>query len=181
MAGETQTAATLDDLRREEGKAELVGGRIVHLMPTGFRPGKIVGLIYMSLHAHAAPRPGTAWPSPDNVLGTPCRNWHLVASRFRRMLRCSQAPCRRTTWTSWEGPRPWRSRSGVRETTVPGPRSNAAKRADYFGGGTQVVWDVDPRARVIRSHRAGRLRPVLGVSLRTGCRRRASGGSRVAP
>jgi Uma2 family endonuclease len=27
-----------------------------------------------------------------------------------------------------------------------------AKRADYFEAGTQVVWDVDPRANLIRSY-----------------------------
>ena len=30
----------------------------------------------------------------------------------------------------------------------------AAKRADYFEAGSQVLWDVDPRARLIRSYRA---------------------------
>ncbi|MCA1667946.1 MAG: Uma2 family endonuclease [Thermomicrobia bacterium] len=28
----------------------------------------------------------------------------------------------------------------------------AAKRAEYFAAGTQVVWDVDPRARTIASY-----------------------------
>ena len=35
--------ATIDDLLRVEGKAELINGRIVHLMVTGFRPGEIGG------------------------------------------------------------------------------------------------------------------------------------------
>ena len=34
MSSGIQTAATLDDLMRVEGKAELIGGRIVHLMST---------------------------------------------------------------------------------------------------------------------------------------------------
>jgi len=35
MASVISTRATLDDLCRVEGKAELIGGRIVHLMATG--------------------------------------------------------------------------------------------------------------------------------------------------
>ena len=30
----------------------------------------------------------------------------------------------------------------------------AAKRADYFEAGTKVVWDVDPKAGVVRSYRS---------------------------
>ena len=30
----------------------------------------------------------------------------------------------------------------------------AAKRADYFEAGTKVVWDVDPKAKLIRSYRS---------------------------
>lgn len=33
-------------------------------------------------------------------------------------------------------------------------RAMAAKRVDYFEAGTQVVWDVDPVAKVIRCYRA---------------------------
>lgn len=40
-----------------------------------------------------------------------------------------------------------------------GPKADevyAAKRRDYFDAGTAVVWDVDPRARTVRSYRADR-------------------------
>jgi Uma2 family endonuclease len=30
----------------------------------------------------------------------------------------------------------------------------AAKRADYFASGTAVVWDVDPKAKIVRAFRA---------------------------
>ena len=41
MATETaQKRATLEDLYREEGPAELIGGRIIRAM-TGERPGKV--------------------------------------------------------------------------------------------------------------------------------------------
>ncbi len=45
--------ATLDDLLRIEGKAELVGGRIVEQMPTGHLPNRIAGRIFISLHNHS--------------------------------------------------------------------------------------------------------------------------------
>src|SRR5437879_1053236 len=45
--------ATLDDLARTEGKAELIGGRIVHCMPTGDLPSDVANEIYVSLRAHA--------------------------------------------------------------------------------------------------------------------------------
>jgi Uma2 family endonuclease len=41
--------ATLADLARTPGKAELIGGRIVHLMPTGLRSNLVAGRIYRSL------------------------------------------------------------------------------------------------------------------------------------
>src|SRR5437867_3388490 len=45
--------ATLADLREVTGKAELIGGRIVPLMPTGRRPNRIAGRIFRSLDDHA--------------------------------------------------------------------------------------------------------------------------------
>jgi hypothetical protein len=50
MATETTTRATIDDLYREPGKAELIGGRIVRLPPLGHLPGRIVGRIATSLY-----------------------------------------------------------------------------------------------------------------------------------
>jgi hypothetical protein len=41
--------ATLDDLYRVEGKAELVGGRIIHPMASGHWPGRIAENIFVSL------------------------------------------------------------------------------------------------------------------------------------
>ena len=49
-----KSAATLDDLYRVEGKAELIGGRIVQYMPTGFRPSVIAARIFMNLAASVA-------------------------------------------------------------------------------------------------------------------------------
>src|SRR5262245_65742072 len=49
MATAASAQATLDDLARESGKAELIGGRIVRLMPTGRWPNRVAGRIYRSL------------------------------------------------------------------------------------------------------------------------------------
>jgi Uma2 family endonuclease len=43
------TRATLDDLMRFDGKAELIGGRIVEFMASGFLPGRVAGRIFRKL------------------------------------------------------------------------------------------------------------------------------------
>jgi len=54
MSSATQhPAATLADLARHEGKAELIAGRIVPLMPTGYRPNLVAFRIARSLDDHA--------------------------------------------------------------------------------------------------------------------------------
>src|SRR4051794_13733193 len=54
MTPTTQTPATLDDLYRVEGKAELIGGRIVHYMASGFDPSRVAFEIAVSLRLHAS-------------------------------------------------------------------------------------------------------------------------------
>ena len=53
MSSAIQTAATLDDLYRVNGKAELISGRIIPLMPTGRRPSRVATRIFRSLDDHA--------------------------------------------------------------------------------------------------------------------------------
>ena len=67
MSTATATRATIDDLLLVEGKAELIDGRIVELMGTGSRPGRVGGKIYRSLDDWAeATGIGVAYP--DNVI-----------------------------------------------------------------------------------------------------------------
>jgi hypothetical protein len=54
MSSATHAAATLDDLRRVEGKAELIAGRIVHLVPTGYKPNRVAARIGDSAEAALA-------------------------------------------------------------------------------------------------------------------------------
>jgi Uma2 family endonuclease len=60
--------ATLDDLYRvpENGKAELVDGEIVLMLPTGGIPGRSGGRIYISLDDYER-RTGRGYACPDNV------------------------------------------------------------------------------------------------------------------
>jgi Uma2 family endonuclease len=144
---------TLEDLAKVDGKAELVQGRIIHLMPTGDYPSEIAQEIYVSLRGHAKKtKKGIA--KGDNVgyavpeLASGRESFSPDASYF-------------------EGPRPPRNMSfisgaprfaaEVRSEYSYGDSAEeeiAAKRADYFEAGTLVVWDVDPRAEVIRVYRA---------------------------
>src|SRR6266700_1970171 len=54
MASTTQTPATLDDLYKVEGKAELIGGRIVHFMASGYKPSRVALRIAFRLDAYAS-------------------------------------------------------------------------------------------------------------------------------
>src|SRR5947208_9214491 len=49
-----KTRATIEDLYKVEGKAELVTGEIVHMPPAGEDPGMAGGQIFVSLHQYAS-------------------------------------------------------------------------------------------------------------------------------
>ena len=49
----TTRPATIEDLYKVEGKAELVNGEIVHISPTGCDPGRAGDAIMVSLWQHA--------------------------------------------------------------------------------------------------------------------------------
>lgn len=145
--------ATLDDLRRERGKAELIAGRIVPLMPTGFLPGRVGGRIYQSLDAHATAA-GRGVALPDNVgfavpmLASGRQSFSPDAAYYDGPL-----PADLTDFIAG----PPTLAVEVRSKGDVGPAAEeemAAKRADYFEAGTLVVWDVDPVARLIRSYRS---------------------------
>ncbi|HEX8201066.1 MAG TPA: Uma2 family endonuclease [Isosphaeraceae bacterium] len=148
----TSTRATLADLARTPGKAELIGGRIVHLMPTGHRPNRIAFHITRSLDDYTrATGRGVAYT--DNIGFT-----------------VPELPSGRQSFSPdasyYDGPPPADEMdfvSGpptlaveVRSKTDYGDAAEAemaTKRADYFQAGTPVVWDVDPRAACVRVYR----------------------------
>ena len=45
-----KTRATIEDLHKVEGKAELVNGEVVCMSPTGRKPGRAGGKIYRRLY-----------------------------------------------------------------------------------------------------------------------------------
>src|SRR5437870_6937880 len=53
MATLTKDAATLDDLLKVDGKAELIAGRIVHFMASGALPSAVAFEIAVSLREYA--------------------------------------------------------------------------------------------------------------------------------
>ncbi len=152
MAGvRTETTATIEDLYRVDGKAELIDGRIVPLMPTGRRPNRIAFRIAKSLDDHAeATHEGEVYT--DNMgfavpkLSSGRESFSPDASYYLGPFPSNEMRC-------IKGPPTFavevRSESDYGD---PAEQRRAAKRADYFEAGTRVVWDVDPRARVIRSY-----------------------------
>jgi len=153
MSSATQAAATLDDLRRVEGKAELIAGRIVHLMPTGHKPNRVAARIYRSLDDHAeATGRGVAYT--DNM-GFAVPELSSERQSFSPDASYYMGPLPQDDMDFVEGPPTLavevRSKGDYGDSAE---AALAAKRADYFEAGTKVVWDVDPKARLIRAYRA---------------------------
>lgn len=145
----TKTEATIEDLYRVPGKAELVNGEIVHMPPTGGDPGYVGDGLVVSLWMYAKQRgigiavgdnKGFVVDLPHRKLFSPDAAYHLgeKTPRFYQ-----GAPIFAVE---------------VRSENDYGPaaeREMAQKRADYFAAGTQVVWDVDVlRDQVVRVYRA---------------------------
>jgi putative restriction endonuclease len=72
----TKTEATIEDLYKVEGKAELVNGEIVHMPPTGGLPNQAAGEIFVSLRQYTR-RTKSGHAVSDNaafVVNLPHRN-----------------------------------------------------------------------------------------------------------
>jgi Uma2 family endonuclease len=140
--------ATLDDLYRTEGKAELIGGRIVYHMATGIRPNEVAGNIYVSLRAYVK-QTGRGRAFTDHV-----------------GFAIPKLPSGRESFSPdasfYDGPLPadlMRFVSGpptlaveVRSEGDYGDAAEAemaAKRDEYFAVGAMLVWHVDPVAETI--------------------------------
>jgi Uma2 family endonuclease len=150
----TAQRATLDDLYRTEGKAELIGGRIVQLMATGKRPNRVAGNIYLSLRLYERQKPGQGEAYTDNLgftvpaLPSGRESFSPDASFYR-----GPAPANEMRFI--EGPPTFAVEVRSENDYTPSAEAElAAKRADYFAAGTLVVWDVDPVAETIDCYRA---------------------------
>ena len=145
--------ATLDDLMRYDGCAELIGGRIVTYMATGHRPNLVAGRIFRRL-ADYTDAIGRGFAYTDNVgfavpeLSTGRESFSPDASYYTGPLHTNRMRF---------VPGPPDFAVEVRSENDYGPAADAeiaAKRAEYFEAGTLVVWDVDPIAGVVRRYRA---------------------------
>ena len=143
--------ATLDDLLRFAGRAELVNGRLVELMGNGFLPGQFSNLIWLSLFEYAQHRGGYA--TSDGVIFAipPLPNGRETflpdAAYYSGPLTDTMDVIRAAPTFAVE----------VRSKRDYGPaadRECALKRADYFAAGALVVWDVGPVAGVISCYAA---------------------------
>jgi Uma2 family endonuclease len=143
MSSLTQRAATLDDLYRVDGKAELIAGRIVPLMATGRRPNRVVSRIFRSLDDFAQAT-GTGEAYTDNMgfavppLASGRESFSPDASYFL-------GPFPSNEMRFLDGPPVFAVE--VQSDNDYGDKAEAAraaKRGDYFEAGTQIVWDVDP-------------------------------------
>jgi Uma2 family endonuclease len=142
--------ATIDDLYRVEGKAEIVKGELVLMSAASDAHGYAVLKIVVRLDEYAT-RTHRGRAVPDNVgfiVHLPLRRsfspdaaFHAGQSFGRKFI--EGAPLFAVE---------------VRSDEDYGPeaeRALAGKRADYFAAGTLVVWDVDLfREGVVRVYRA---------------------------
>jgi Uma2 family endonuclease len=166
MTVSTTTRATLDDLYREEGKAELIGGRVVRYMASGDLPSTVALEIAVSLRLHAkatgrgvAYADGIGYAVPELPSGR--ESFSPDASYY-----AGPRPADRMRFI--KGPPTFAAE--VRSENDYGPAAEAemaAKRADYFAAGTRVVWDVDPVAETVSAFHGGTPAPPP-VVYRTG-------------
>lgn len=145
----TKVEATIEDLYKVEGKAELVNGEIILMSPTGGLPSYAAGEIFSSLRAYSK-RTKYGRAITDNSA-------FVVNLPHRKSFSPDVAFCvGEITMKFFEGAPLFAVE--VRSEGDYGPRAEremAKKRADYFAAGTLVVWDVDLlSADVVRVYRA---------------------------
>jgi Uma2 family endonuclease len=146
----TVVDSLVDQLYRIPGKAEIVGGRIVHMSPASDDHGYVSLEITVSLRGYVR-QTGVGRAVGDNV-GFLCNLPH------RKSFSPDAA-----YYTGPRGRRKFYPQAPdfaveVRSEENYGPaaeREMAAKRADYFAAGAKVVWDVDLESdEVVRVYRA---------------------------
>jgi Uma2 family endonuclease len=151
MSSVTRTAETLDDLYRVEGKAELINGRIVHQMPTGFLPGRVGARIFRSLDDHAETT-GRGVALPDNV-GFAVPELSSGRQSFSPDVAYYLGSLPANPMRFLEGPPSFAVEvRSENDYGAPAEAAMAAKRGDYFEAGTAVVWDVDPINEMVRKY-----------------------------
>ncbi len=149
----TARRATIDDLYRVEGKAELIGGRIVRFMPSGYAPSRIAFRIARLIDDHSQ-QTGVSIALADGVgFSVP----ELASGResFSPYAAYYKGPLPINEMRFIEGPPTFAVE--VRSQNDYGEAAEAeleGKRTDYFEAGALVVWDVDPLAGAIAVYKA---------------------------
>jgi Uma2 family endonuclease len=143
------TRATIEDLYKVEGKAELVDGEIITMSPSGPMHGRAAARVFLSLLNYEA-AVGWGHAVPDNV-------GFVVNLPHRKSFSPDAGYFVGEVGMGFVEGAPIFAVE-VRSEDDYGPaaeRRMAAKRADYFAAGTQVVWDVDLLGDdVVRVYRA---------------------------
>ena len=150
MATQASAADLYAALHRIDGKAEIVAGKIVLMSPTGDLPSRAAAAIYRGLWDYERrTRSGRAYADntgflvdlPHRKSFSPDASFYIGPPTGPKFLQ--GAPI---------------FAAEVRSEDDYGPvalEAMAAKRADYFAAGTQVVWDVDVlREGLIRIYHA---------------------------
>lgn len=139
---------TMADLAQVPGKAELIGGRIVHLMPTGRRPNRVAAKIFRALDDYAVST-GLGEAYTDNM-GFAVAELSSGRQSFSPGASWFSGPFTDDDMGFIDGPPTVAVE--VRSESDVGPAAElemAHKRVDYFEAGTRIVWDVDPVAEQI--------------------------------
>ena len=144
------TKSLIDELYEVEGKAEIVNGKIVKLMATGWKPNKAAGRIYRSLGSYEDEHGGGVAVTDNagfvvNLLHresfSPDVAWYTGRDTGMKFLEGAPAFAVEVRSENEYG------RAAEREM--------AKKRDDYFATGALIVWDVDLlHDEVIRSYSA---------------------------
>ena len=146
----TKVEATIEDLYKVEGKAELVNGEIILMSPTGCLPGYAGDEIFSSLREYSKRRKlGLAVGDnkafvvnlPHRKSFSPDASLYVGADTGMKFFQGAPVFAIEVRSEGDYGPK--------------AERQMARKRADYFAAGTLVVWDVDLLSdNVVRVYRS---------------------------
>lgn len=151
-ATSTPVRATLDDLFRLTGKAELIGGSIVRAVSAGHRPNLVAGRIFRGLASYAD-ESGRGQAYTDGM-GFAVSELPSGRESFSPDASYATSPPPTNPMRFVDAPPDFAVE--VRSEHDYGQAAEeqiAVKREDYFAAGTLVVWDVDPLAEVILCYR----------------------------
>jgi Uma2 family endonuclease len=134
----TTHKATIEDLCRIHGKAELVNGEIIQMPPTGYLPGFAASRILYSLITHEqvtqsghaiGDNVGFKVNLPNRQSFSPDAAWYIGQPTGMKFLEGAPIFAVEVRSEGDYGPK--------------AEREMAEKRRDYFEAGTLCVWDVD--------------------------------------